>query len=129
VHAAGTAAVHANDAQSTVHPPFRHLPPHRCTTSLFPKYAQPGLLTPTSPAWLDNLTELYNGLVGRSRPLTSQKVLTVAQLVHTDLMDVPAYRRQLGQRMCELAEQTLERMDKTTGSNGRRRLCVPAVHQ
>src|SRR5882724_3259377 len=75
-----------------------------------------GLLTPTSPAWLDNLTELYNGLVGRSRPLTSQKVLTVAQLVHTDLMDVPAYRRQLGQRMCELAEQTLERDGQDDGA-------------
>ena len=75
-----------------------------------------GLLTPGSPAWLDNFTELYNGLVGRSRPRTSRKVLAVAQSVHTDLVGLSPYRQQLGRRMCELAEQALERGGQEDGA-------------
>ena len=75
-----------------------------------------GLLAPTSPVWLNNLTDLYNALVGRSRPLTSRKVLAVAQSVHTDLMSLPPYRRQLGRRLCELAEQALDRDGEENGA-------------
>jgi tuberous sclerosis 2 len=62
------------------------------------------LLTPTSPEWLDNITTLFVALLGRERPASSREVANVIKLVHSDLMGVPVYRRQLGRRVSELAE-------------------------
>ena len=73
-----------------------------------------GLLTPTSPEWLDNISTLFTSLVGRERPNSSREVINITKLVHSDLVGVPIYRQQLGQLVYEITER-LDEPGQTTG--------------
>lgn len=64
-----------------------------------------GLLTPTSSEWLDNITTLFTALVSGERPNSTKEVIDITQLVHSDLMVMPSYRRQLGRCVFELFDQ------------------------
>ncbi|GJJ09218.1 hypothetical protein Clacol_003440 [Clathrus columnatus] len=65
------------------------------------------LLTPTSPDWIDKITDLFTALVQPNRPHTSREVLLTIHTIHSELRGVPLYRRQLGYRICELIEDNL----------------------
>lgn len=68
-----------------------------------------GLLTPTSPDWINEITDLFNALVQPNRPHTSREVLLTIHTIHSELRGVPLYRRQLGYRICELIEDNFGR--------------------
>ncbi|KAF8525612.1 hypothetical protein BU17DRAFT_41702, partial [Hysterangium stoloniferum] len=62
-------------------------------------------LTPTSPGWLDTVAEVFRSVVTQDRPATAREAMSTVETIHASLRGVPAYRKQLGRRVCELAEE------------------------
>jgi hypothetical protein len=75
-------------------------------------------LTPTSPRWLDNVSELFRSVVSRDKPSTAREALLTVEAIHTSLRGVPAYRKHLGRCVCELAEEALDKEGADTSGAG-----------
>ncbi|KAF8511075.1 hypothetical protein BU17DRAFT_69787 [Hysterangium stoloniferum] len=92
LHATRPPALNTHDAPAARYHPLRRLSHLRRADTRDPGEMHVlSFLTPTSPGWLDIVTEVFKSVVTRDRPATVREAISTMETIHASLRGVPAY--------------------------------------